>query len=488
MKSVFRATVLLSGSSVLSILLSLVTTKILALALHPSGYGYYGLLQSVVAVGSLIMGMGLPTGLVRLGAGQAAKGEDDALANLRAGAWLLTGVFALIVGALLTAYRVPLSLWALGSEAHQDAILWMGCALCFSVGMNVQNGLLNTFHRVEALATYGVVNTFLNGSVSIASVCLWHSRGIIPAVVGGSVASWIASRYFFWKNVPRSLGSPSFRDALHAAYALLRFGVPFTLSSAVGTGVQLALPIVVLHLVNTEGVAYYKAAAAISVGYLGFLVTAMSQDYYPRLSAVRDHPQKMVCLVRDQYRMVMLLASPIILSTLALVPYLVPMVYSRRFGPTVNILEWQLIGDLFKFSSWTMSFAILARCTPKVYFITECLGGAAMLGCTWWGVRLFGIAGLGIGFLAAYAIYYMVVRTVLLREIPARETAKNACYLIIPLTAALAIRILPSTPLSSWRTTLAILLALGFWIYNFRALWDDYLRDRLMRQKALFAN
>jgi PST family polysaccharide transporter len=488
MKSIFRATVLLSGSSLLSILLSLVSTKILAMVLHPSGYGYYGLLQSFVAVGSLIMGMGLPTGLVRLGAGQATKGEDEVLADLRAGAWLMSGVIAVIVSLILTAFRAPLSVWALGSAEHQGAILWMGCALCFTVGLNVQNGLLNTFHRVEALAAYGVVNTFLNGGVSIASVCLWHSQGIVTAVVVGSVASWIASRYFLWRNVPTSPGRTSLRTAIDAAHALLRFGVPFTLSSAVGTGVQLALPMVVLHLVNTEGVAYYKAAAAISVGYLGFLVTTMSQDYYPRLSAVRDQPQAMVLLIHGQYRMVMLLASPIILSTLALVPYLVPLVYSPRFGPTVNILEWQLVGDLFKFSSWTMSFAILAHCTPKVYFATETLGGAAMLGCTWWGVRLFGIAGLGIGFLAAYAIYYMVVRTVLLRKMPARETAQNAHYLLAALAAAIVIRILPSTPLTSWRTTVAILLALGFWIHNFRALWVDYLRDRLTRQKALFAN
>lgn len=488
MKSIFRATALLSGSSLVSILLSLVSTKVLATVLRPSGYGYYGLLQSFVAVGSLMMGMGMATGLVRLGAGPATKGELSTLADLRAGAWLLAGSIAVVVLPILVIFRIPLSQWALGNTENPDQLMWMGLALCFTVGMSIQNGLLNAFHRVEALAAYGVVNTLSNSVVSVIAVCLWHDRGIVPAVFAGAVASWLVSRYFLWRNLPSSFGSTCIRSAGRSAHALLAFGVPFTVSSAVGTGVQLALPMVVLHLINTEGVAYYKAAAAISVGYLGFLVTAMSQDYYPRLAAVRDQPQKLAQLIQDQYRLVMMLASPIILATLALVPFLVPIVYSKRFVPAVSILEWQLIGDLFKFSSWTMSFAVLARCTPTVYFITEAIGGVAMIACTWMGVRVWGLAGLGIGFLAAYIIYYLVVRIVLLCEVPARETSGNARLLLIALAAAFVIRVLPSTPLAPYRTVVALVLAAGFGVYSLRSLRDEYLSDRVLRRKALFAS
>jgi len=488
MKSVFRATALLSGSSAVSILLSLVSTKVLAMVLHPAGYGYYGLLQSFVAVGSLVMGMGMATGLVRLGASSAAEGDVAALANLRAGAWLLTGALAVLLIPILVAFSLPLSIWALGSAEHQGAVVLMGGALCFSVGVNVQNGFLNAWHKVEALASYGIVNTLLNGIVSIVCVCLWHAQGIVPAVLGGTVASWLASRYFLGRHVPRSPSRTSLRGAIESARSLLAFGIPFTASSAVGTGVQLGLPMVVLHLVSTEGVAYYKASSAISVGYLGFLVTAMSQDYYPRLSAVRHQPQAMVALIHEQYRLVMLLAAPVILLTLALVPLLVPLVYSPRFAPTVEILEWQLIGDLFKFSSWTMSFAILARCTPGIYFLTEVLGGVAMLACTWMGVRMFGLVGLGIGFLAAYAVYYAIVRTILLREIPARETLGNACFLLIALAAAVIVRVLPSTPLAGARSAVALLLALGFGLYSARVLWGEYLRERLLRRKPILVS
>src|SRR5215470_14002973 len=95
MKSIFRSTAILSGSSVLSILLGLATAKVLALILQPSGYGYYGLLQSFVALVTLFTGFGMATGLVRLGATAAVQQNEAYLANLRAGAWV---VFAILGG------------------------------------------------------------------------------------------------------------------------------------------------------------------------------------------------------------------------------------------------------------------------------------------------------------------------------------------------------------------------------------------------------
>jgi PST family polysaccharide transporter len=229
----------------------------------------------------------------------------------------------------------------------------------------------------------------------------------------------------------------------------------------IGSGVQLALPIIVVHLLDLESVGFYKAAAAISVGYLGFLVTAMGQDYYPRVSSVKDQPRALVELINEQHRLVMILAVPMILGTLAMVPYLVPLVYSSKFTPAVEILEWQLLGDIFKFSSWTMSFAILARCSSSTFFFTECVGGALSLGTTWLAVRWFGLPGLGISFLGSYVVYYFVVWVILRREVPLVWTASNKKMMLGAVAAALIVRILPSTRFAGFRTPVALALALA---------------------------
>ena len=241
---------------------------------------------------------------------------------------------------------------------------------------------------------------------------------------------------------------------------MLRFGGPYTASMLIGTGVQLGLPMLVVHLLNTNSVGYYRAAAAISVGYLGFLMTAMGQDYYPRLSAAGNDPGTLVKLINDQHRLVMIVAVPVILATLALVPVLIPIVYSHKFQPAVDILEWQLIGDVFKFSSLTMSFAVLARRSSATYFFTEVIGGIVTLSSTWIAVKLYGLQGLGISFLVTYVVYYAVVWLVLRRQVPLIWTTSNKQMMTLSVMAALLIRILPATRFAAYRTPIALVLAI----------------------------
>ena len=53
---------------------------------------------------------------------------------------------------------------------------------------------------------------------------------------------------------------------------MLRFGLPYTASMLVGTGVVLVMPVLVLHVVGSASVGYYRAAATIGIAYLGFLL------------------------------------------------------------------------------------------------------------------------------------------------------------------------------------------------------------------------
>jgi len=487
MKSIFRATAILSSSSIISIFLSLVTAKVLAFYLQPEGYGYYGLLQSFIAVSSLVAGLGIPTGMVRMGAAAATRGDSDTLANLRSAAWLLFSVLGLVALFLIAVFRVRLSILVLGTPTRGVTILLMSVALLFTVAANIQVGTLNAYHRVNALAKYAVTNTVLGAAVSIGAVLIWRVDGIAVAIIGGAIVTLVVSSVFLHREIRPVKVRMSRPGTLKAARYLVRFGGPYTASMFVGTGVQLTIPILVLHMLSPESVGYYRAAAGISVGYLGFLITAMGQDYYPRLSAAADKPAELVELINAQHRLVMLLAVPMILGTLALVPYLVPLVYTLKFKPTVEILEWQLIGDVFKFASWTMSFAIVARSASSVFFLIELTGGIVTLVSTWISVRLFGLTGLGISFLITYVVYYFVVWAVIRREIPFVWSKSNQRMLIAGIAAAMVVRILPSTRFGGLRTPVALALALAAGIPSLIVVWrefkgkKDVLRETVLR-------
>src|SRR5579883_2404847 len=191
MKSIFRATAILSGSSMVSILSGLLSAKVLAVTLQPAGYGYYGLLQSFVALVTIFTGFGMATGLVRLGAQAAAQNDEAKLAALRGGAWLLFAVCGVITLVILIAFRVSFSRLALGSPDHGWTIVLMGIAVLFTVAGNVQTGTLNAHHRVGALAKNAIVNTLGGVFLTIPAVLIWRANGIVPAVLANGILTWV---------------------------------------------------------------------------------------------------------------------------------------------------------------------------------------------------------------------------------------------------------------------------------------------------------
>jgi O-antigen/teichoic acid export membrane protein len=164
----------------------------------------------------------------------------------------------------------------------------------------------------------------------------------------------------------------------------------------------------------------------------------------------------------------------------------VPLIYSRQFTPASALLEWQLIGDIFKFGAWTMSFVILARSGSLVFFCIELVGGSCLLLFSWLGMRWFGLVGLGVGFLLCTVIYYLVCWVILRRDIGLRWRKENSVQFAVLLLAAATIRALPYVGLERFRTPVALLLAVAAGLGSLYVIWGEVggLRGLLARRRA----
>jgi PST family polysaccharide transporter len=480
-KSILRATAILSGSSVVSILVGLVSAKAFSALLGPSGVGYMGLLQALIGLAGLLAGMGIGAGLVRMGAEALAREDHRQVAALCRAVWLLLWILGGGAALVLLVFRVPISQWMLGGPEHAWSVVLMGLALIFNLASGLQTSLLNTYHRVGALARIGVVNSILGTAISLALVWRWHERGIAPAIIVGALVGLGISTYYLRREIRPEAVPPARGEVARNAWALLRFGMPYTASMLVGTGVQFLLPALVLHMLGGDSVGFHRAALSVSGVYLGFLLTAMAYDYYPRVSAASGQPAELVHLVNQQHRLVMLLAGPMILGALALAPYLVPLIYTSTFSPAVEILEWQLIGDLFKFSSWTMGFVVLVRSGSTTLFLVELVSGVNTLAGSWVGMHFFGLPGLGIGFLATYVVHYLVVWVIVRRDIGLVWTLSNVAMMLGATLIAVLIRSLPGVGLARVRMPLALALAVIVGLGSLCVIWREIGGMQLVR-------
>lgn len=440
MGTILKATLILGSGSIISLVAGFLSNKAYAIWLGPEGVGLLGLLQGLLAIAAIVAGMGLSVGLVRVGARHTQDNVVFMLA-LRQAAWQIYGYFSVAIALVMLFFSQPIAhLMLAGSPPY--TVVFVVIALLMSLAAGVQVGLLNAYHRVEALARVTAFSSMAGAVWGVGLVWLGREAAL-PLVVLGTPLAQLAVSSWFAQKLGLHGKQPDPVQLRKARSELLRFGLPFTGSQLVGSAVQLGMPFLVLHQLGQENVGYYRASVLFSTAYIGFLLSALGQDFYPRLSALQDRPKAFQDAIHAQLRLVLLLGSPLVVGSLALAPMIVTLLFSNQFLPTVDILQWQLLGDLLRFVSWTLGYAVLAQLSSRSYFFTETLGGGLLLVFSLWGMQQFGLQGLGIGWFATYVGYLFVVVWILTGKRIWTPKPANTGLLLLALGVAVTVRLTP---------------------------------------------
>ncbi|MHB8509165.1 MAG: oligosaccharide flippase family protein, partial [Candidatus Dormibacteria bacterium] len=379
-------------------MIGLVGAKFRAVLLGPTGLGRLALLQALMSISLLIFGLGGGPAFVRLLSSAVDDGEASRIAALRGAIWavrLLTGV---VCGVLLYVFRNEVSRLFLGSSALSPAVTVILVALAFGFAYDTEMSTLSGYHRVKPLAQAGLVGGALSVASSVTVLALFRLRGVAWSIAVGAGATWIVAYLFRRSQIRFPRSQLSLDRLLASARDLTAFGIPFTASQVFGSGIQFLIPVLILMTLGQSSVGYFQAAAAIAGTYLGFLINAMGGDYYPRVSAIATDHAATVIAVNQQQRLVLLMTSPLIAATICLAPIAVPVVFTAAFRPAVDLLQWMLLGDILKFSAWTISFAILSR-SSRLFLVIEAVSGIAYLASNTALVHIMGLNGAGIGWI-----------------------------------------------------------------------------------------
>ncbi|MEA2537493.1 MAG: hypothetical protein QOF11_1727 [Chloroflexota bacterium] len=456
-----RAAVLLGGSSIVAIVMLLATAKGLAVLVGPHGVGAFALLQSFVDLAGLLAGLGISVSLVRLVADALDRRDPQRVTAVRAASGVMVWSLGAVAALALVARRDALSETIFSSSELGGAVAIAALAVPFTLAAATNIATLSAYREVGAIATLRTIAVVAAAVVTLGAVLIVGEAGVAIGILASSVGLWLGASVLLRRRTAGH-GWPGWSAIKAASADLVRFGLPFAGSSIVGTGIQLAIPILVAIQLNTEAAGFYRAATQISAGFVTLIAAAMLQDYYPRLSSEQARPDVLVRLIDQQLKLVMILTLPLILIGLALSDVIVPVLYSSAFEPAVAILGWQLVGTLLRLPSWTLSFAILARGRSRVYFAVELVGGLALLFGSLLGMDRLGLAGLGVAVLATYLIYYPTVWLAVKRDLPLRVSRAQRA-LVVTTGLALVVQALPAIGLGTLRQPLAVVLA-AVWV------------------------
>jgi PST family polysaccharide transporter len=150
---------------------------------------------------------------------------------------------------------------------------------------------------------------------------------------------------------------------------------------------------------------------------VGFVMGAMGQDYYPRLTALIHKKDEASHLIQDQTEMAVLLAAPILICVSCLSPWLLKLAYSEHFVMAAPAVTWLALGCLGRVVSWPLGYALLAEGKSLTILIYEALFCALSIVFAWIGVRVGGVEGAAAGFAFLYLLHWVVMAMLIRRRI-----------------------------------------------------------------------
>lgn len=408
-RQMLKSSSIIGGASVINILIGLFKIKVVAVLLGPAGIGFIGILQNLMSMAASASAMGIGTVGTRQIAEAAAEDNQEAVAAARRALFWGTMVLATLGGFLVWLFREPLAATFLADQSKSAWVGWLAVGVALAVASGAQGSLLNGLRRITDLAKLSIYSSVFATGLGIAAVWQWQEEGLLFFVIAVPFATFVLG-HFYVSKLPKINAAPTpFTELKQQWKTLARLGFAIMVAGLAVTLGQLAVRTLIQNELGAEQLGLFQAAWSISMTYIGFVLGAMSTDYYPRLTAViKDHAAT-IRLVNEQTEIALLLAGPILLAMLALSPWVLTLLYSPEFTPAAQILRWQILGDVLKVMSWPLGFIILASGASKTFLIFESTAMLIFCVFTWLSLDYLGIEATGFGFFMMYLIYLPLV-------------------------------------------------------------------------------
>lgn len=463
-RQTLRSSTIIGGASIINVILSLLRMKAAALFLGPAGVGLIGIFSNLVGVAISLAGLGLGNSGTR----QIAAADGNTAAARRALRWMSI-IMAVSGAGLFWALRGILAAHVLGDIGLADNVGWLALAVGLSIIAGSQEAMLNGLRRVGDLSRLSVYAAFWSSVLGIAALWMWGLAGVVVYIIAVPFVGVILGQWYVAK-LPQNAGDViPMSSVVEQGREMLKLGFAFMLTSTIGYSGILFVRSLVQNELGIEATGYFQAAWAISMTYIGFVLSAMGADYYPRLTAAINDHASVNRMVNEQTEVALLLAGPVLLAMMALAPWVIHLLYSQEFQPATDVLHWQILGDILKVASWPLGFIILAAGDGKTFVFSESIGIGAFVLLTWLMIPWFGLEATGISFFGMYVVYLPIVFWLVKRRTGFSLDSAVLKQIILLFVAAAVVMGLARYS-QTWAAGTGLLLSAVFGVYGFSRL------------------
>ena len=382
-----------------------ILNKILAVYVGPSGYATIGQFQNFIQMVTSFAGGAINTAVVKYTAEYGDNPSEQRKIWQNAGTLVL--LMSLIVAILVIVFQQPLSMYLFDSSEYQSVLLWFAIFLIFfnfnALFLAILNGKKEILKLVIANIAGSLFSLAMTGFLAykfqlygaLVALCIYQSIAFFITLVLCLKSDWFKFQFLFGqidKVIATKFGH----------YALMAL-----VSVFFGNIAQITLRKIIINEFSLTYAGYWDAMNKLSGSYLMMASTTLGIYYLPKLSELKTYNE-----VRQEifygYKIILPIAILSSLFIFIFKEWVVKILFTDSFIPMLELLSWQLIGDVIKIGSWIISFVMLSKAMTKIFVITETFFALSIIPLTIIFVKFFGFKGIAIAFTVNCLIYWIV--------------------------------------------------------------------------------
>lgn len=395
-----------SLSTIIKLITSYVTIKIVAFVIGPSGIALLGQLQNFASVFTTLGAGGINNGVVKYVAEH--KDERSVLQEYLQSGLKITFLCSLIFGAILILFCVSFSRWILLDSQYYYVFIFFGCCLIFISLNNFLLSILNGFKDFKKFVFINVITSLVGLAFTVTLVLLFELKGALISVVTFQGVVFFVTIFLLKKK--KWFSSAYLWGTLNKD-KLKKYG-QFSLMALVSAAtVPISQLLVRGHLItefSAEQAGIWEGMNRISGLYLLFVTTSFGVYYLPKLSETKSN-----ILLRKEIFTTYKIITPIIVISLFLIyilkDFVINILFTKEFYQMKELFFWQLLGDFFKILSWILAFLMVAKSMTKIYIFTEIFFASLFVGLSHYFIDKNGLIGATQSYCVNYFIYLIAM-------------------------------------------------------------------------------
>ena len=405
--TVLKAMSIFGGVQVITIICSIIRTKLVAIWIGAVGVGLFGLYNTAIEMISAITQLGMRQSAVRDIASASPSTMSRIIAVVRRWAWALG-----LLGAFVTLALSPLlSKWTFGDDSHTLGFCALACVMFLSSITGGELAILQGLKRLRRLARASVWGVLVGLAVSVPLFYFYRIDSIIPSIIAYTLATAVAAQFYREKEV-KSDSSLTAKETFEMGSGFVVLGIYMTISAFTTMLISYIFMAYLNNCADTATVGHYQAGFTLVNKYVGLIFTAIAMEYYPRLAQANGSNMRTSAFVSHEMKLVLWILVPVITLFITADDLIVKILYSAEFEIIIPFISWAIVGMIFRATSWCMAFVILSKGDGKIFLLTEISSALVSLVLNIAAFNIWGIAGLGVAYIVWYFIYTLIVWSV----------------------------------------------------------------------------